>query len=306
MENQKCFLIFGAGYSAQAFAREKPTAEFPVTGTTRSENKFARLRRAGIAPLLFDGRSSFALAAELAVVTHLIVSAAPDETGDPVLNALADELRAAANKNLRWIGYLSTVGVYGDHGGGWVDEETPPRPKSRRSQERVAAEAAWAAFGAQTRTPVAILRLSGIYGPGRNAFVNLRDGTAKRLVKPGQVFNRIHVSDIAGALWHLSEREAGGIFSVTDDEPAPPQDVVAFAAELMGVEPPHEIAFETAELSAMQRSFYGENKRVANARLRQAGYSFRFPDYRSALRAMWADGSWAGEEDDARSAMRAG
>ncbi len=132
---------------------------------------------------------------------------------------------------LRWIGYLSTVGVYGDHSGGWVDETSECRPVSRRSVMRVAAEQEWLALGEETGLPVAILRLSGIYGPGRNAFVNLADGTAKRLVKQGQVFNRIHVDDIAGALWHLIGRDKGGVFNVTDDLPAPPQDVVAYAAE---------------------------------------------------------------------------
>lgn len=299
------FIVFGAGYSARAFAAGKPTAETPVAGTTRSPGKFGALREAGIAPLLFRADDP-ALQAELARVTHLVVSTAPDEAGDPVLAAFGSAIRRAADKNLRWIAYLSTVGVYGDHDGDWVDEASECRPKSRRSVERVAAEQAWTALGAETGLSAAVLRLSGIYGPGRNAFVNLRDGTAKRLVKPGQVFNRIFAADIAGALWHLAESETAGIFNVTDDEPAPPQDVVAFAARLMGAEPPPEIPFATAELNLMQRSFYGENKRVSNAKLKAAGYRFRFPDYRAALSALWADGSWAGDPGDGRSAMRAG
>jgi nucleoside-diphosphate-sugar epimerase len=150
-----------------------------------------------------------------------------------------------------------------------------------------------------------VLRLSGIYGPGRNAFVNLRNGTAKRLIKPGQVFNRIHVDDIAGALWHLGERELGGIFNVTDDEPSPPQDVVTYAAELMGVPPPPEEPFESAELSPMARSFYGESKRVSNSAIKKAGYRFQFPNYRAALDAMWRDGNWrASEERPKRSPIR--
>lgn len=299
------FLVFGAGYSARAFAAAKPVAETLVAGTTRSPEKFGALREAGIAPLLFDAGDR-ALRAELAQATHLVVSTAPDEAGDPVRAAFAGAIRGAAQENLRWIGYLSTVGVYGDHGGAWVDEDSECRPKSRRSTERVAAERAWTEFGAETGLPVAVLRLSGIYGPGRNAFVNLREGTAKRLVKPGQVFNRIHAADIAGALWHLAAAETGGVFNVTDDEPAPPQDVVAFAAGLMGVEPPPEIPFAAAELNPMQRSFYGENKRVSNAKLKAAGYGFRFPDYRAALSSLWDEGTWAGDPGDGRSAMRAG
>ena len=190
--------------------------------------------------------------------------------------------------DLRWIGYLSTVGVYGDHDGAWVDEASECRPVSRRSMLRVAAEQDWLSFGRDVGLPVAVLRLSGIYGPGRNAFVNLANGTARRLVKPGQVFNRIHVADIAGALRHLAQAETGGVFNVTDDLPAPPQDVVAYAAKLMGIAPPPEIPFETAQLSPMARSFYGENKRVSNALIKEAGYSFAFPDYRSAFDRMWA------------------
>jgi nucleoside-diphosphate-sugar epimerase len=298
--SERRFLIFGAGYSGQAFARAN-AHDTPVSGTTRTPEKFEALRSAGIEPLQFEGALSAELGDALASTTHLIVSVAPDDAGDPVLNAAGDALR----KNmpaLEWIGYLSTVGVYGDHGGAWVDETSDCRPVSKRSVMRVAAEQEWLALGRATGKPVAVLRLSGIYGPGRNALANLEEGTARRLVKPGQVFNRIHCDDIAGALWHLAENNLGGIFNVTDDEPAPPQDVVAYAAGLMGVEPPPEIAFETAELSPMARSFYGENKRVSNAAIKAAGYGFAFPDYRSALERMWADGSW--REGEPRSPMK--
>lgn len=292
--------IFGAGYSARAFAGLCPKG-VPVSGTTRSAGKFDLLRSAGISPLLFDGTLTTGIGKALGEATHLVVSVAPGEAGDPVLNA-ARAVIADGMPALRWIGYLSTVGVYGDHGGAWVDEETPCRPVSRRSVLRVEAERQWLELGEAIGRPVAVLRLAGIYGPGRNAFVNLRDGTARRLVKPEQVFNRIHVADIAGALLHLAERGEGGVFNVTDDEPAPPQDVVAFAAGLMGVEPPPEIPFEEAELTPMARSFYGENKRVSNAALKAAGYRLRFPDYRAALRALWDEGNWAAGE--LRSRMR--
>ena len=299
------FFIFGAGYSARAFAATRNDPPTGIAGTTRSPEKFNALRRVGIEPFLFDGNAlSPELLAWLNEATHLIVSIAPEERGDPVL-AIAREQIGDLAPRLRWIGYLSTVGVYGDHGGGLVDEASECRPVSRRSVLRVAAEREWLALGEKTGVKVAILRLSGIYGPGRNAFVNLRSGAAKRLIKPGQVFNRIHVADIARALWHLAEREQGGIFNVTDDLPAPPQDVVAYAAQVMGVEPPAEIPFASAKLSPMARSFYGENKRVSNAAIKGTGYRFRYPDYRSAFDAMWAAGDWAGDgENDARSPIK--
>ena len=287
---ERRFFIFGAGYSGQAFARANDR-QVPVLGTTRAPEKFDVLRQAGIEPLRFDGVPTSEIGEALARTTHLVVSVAPDEAGDPVLNAVGAVIREKMPA-LEWIGYLSTVGVYGDHGGAWVDETAECKPVSKRSMQRVAAEGNWLELGCQAGRPVAVLRLSGIYGPGRNALVNLENGTARRLVKPQQVFNRIHCDDIAGALWHLAGNNIGGVFNVTDDEPAPPQDVVAYAAGLMGVEPPPEIPFETAQLSPMARSFYGENKRVANGAIKAAGYGFRFPNYRVALERMWADGNW--------------
>lgn len=289
--NERYFL-FGAGYSALAFARLLEGRH--VAGTTRSPDRFAALEAAGVEPLLFDGAAlSHTVRERLAETTHVVVSAAPTAAGDPVLGTAAETIRTAMPA-LRWIGYLSTVGVYGDHGGAWVDEESDCRPVSPRSRERLDAERAWQALGAERGVPVAVLRLSGIYGPGKNALANLAAGTARRLVKPGQVFNRIHVDDIAGALRHLAATDLGGVFNVTDDEPAPAQDVVLFAAGLMGVAPPPEIPFEAAQLSPMARSFYEENKRVANRRLKATGFVFRHPDYRSALTAMWQSGEWRG------------
>lgn len=298
--SEKQILIFGAGYSGKAFARGNAN-DNKIFGTTRSTEKFAALRQTGIEPLLFDGALTPEISDALKTTTHLIISVAPEEAGDPVLTAARARI-AADMPALAWIGYLSTVGVYGDHGGGWVDESAACRPVSKRSVMRVAAEQDWLKLGQDIGRPVAILRLSGIYGPGRNALVNLDNGTARRLVKPGQVFNRIHCDDIAGALWHLAESNRGGIFNVTDDEPAPPQDVVTYAASLMGVAPPPEIPFETAQLSPMARSFYGENKRVANTAIKAAGYRFRFPDYRTAFDHMWASGDW--RDGEARSPMK--
>ncbi|WP_026060349.1 SDR family oxidoreductase [Pseudaminobacter salicylatoxidans] len=295
--------IFGAGYSGKATGRARPETGIRLAGTTRSPEKFEALRQAGIEPFAFDGALTGELSAGLAGTTHLLISIAPDEAGDPVLNSAREKILHGMPE-LRWIGYLSTVGVYGDHGGGWVDEASECRPVSRRSIMRLEAERQWQALGVEAGLPVAVLRLSGIYGPGRNALVNLANGTAKRLIKQGQVFNRIHGEDIAGAVWHLAGRDLGGVFNVTDDMPAPPQDVVTYAAGLMGATPPPEIPFETAQLSPMARSFYGENKRVSNAALKAAGYRFRYPDYRAAFDAMWAAGNWS--EGEPRSAMKRG
>ncbi|MEZ0002770.1 SDR family oxidoreductase [Sinorhizobium fredii] len=288
-------LILGAGYSGTAIAKAFASTGQSVTGTTRSPEKLATLKAAGIEPLLFDGNEiSPELAEAMRKTTHLVQSIAPGRDGDPMFRAATPPLDGLL-PNLRWVGYLSTVGVYGDHGGGWVSEETPLKPVSQRSVERVEAENAWLDHGARQGIPVAVLRLAGIYGPGRNAFRNLSEGTARRVVKANQVFNRIRVEDVGAAAAFLAGGSAGGIFNVTDDEPAPPQDVVAEAARLMGVTPPPEVPFETAEMSPMARSFYGENKRVSNQRLRQAGFDFAFPNYRVSLAQLWTSGIWRGE-----------
>lgn len=294
--------IFGAGYSAKRIGALAAKQGAKVVGTTRSAEKADALRGFGIEPLIFSETSDTnGICEALAGTTHLIVSIAPGESGDPVLRAFATPIAQWAPK-LEWIGYLSTVGVYGDYLGGWVNEESQCLPVSRRSVERVEAEELWTRTAKDAGIPLTILRLSGIYGPGRNAFVNLTNGTAKRLVKKDQVFNRIHVDDIAGAAWRLAKSNTGGIFNVTDDEPAPPQDVVAYAASLMSVDPPPEIPFETAQLSPMARSFYGENKRVSNGKLKAAGYDFAYPNYRTAFDTMWRDGNWA--DGEPRSPMR--
>lgn len=285
------WFIFGAGFSGREAGRQLAASGSPVTGTTRSSAKFDSLRAAGIDPFAFDGTMTQAISARLASVTHLLMSIGPDESGDPIVPGLARAL-AEATPSLKWIAYLSTVGVYGDHKGAWVDEQSACNPSNQRSLDRLKAEAAWQEFAEQKDVPLAILRLSGIYGPGRNAFCNLADGTAKRIVRPGQVFNRIHIDDIAGTVHHLAEKHLGGIFNVSDHEPAPPQDVVTFAAELMGVQPPPEIDYDSASLSPMARSFYGEVKRVSNAKLVNTGYTFRQPDYRQAFTQMWQSGAW--------------
>lgn len=284
-------LILGLGYSAGFFARAALAKGWEVTGTVRSAEKAAGLSREGIPTLVFGGFAvSRPLAAAVAEADAVLVSVQPDEEGDPALRTLADRLAAAPG--LRWIGYLSTIGVYGDHGGAWIDENAECRPTSRRSKQRLEIDRDWLAFGERSGKAVQIFRLSGIYGPGRNAITKLRAGTANRLVKPGQVFNRIHVDDIAGVLMaSLEKPRAGAVYNVTDDEPAPPQDVISFAAEAAGLAPPPETPFDPATLSPMAASFYGENKRVSNGLLkRELGYAFRYPDYRQALRDLAAEG----------------
>ncbi|WP_102959412.1 SDR family oxidoreductase [Mangrovicella endophytica] len=283
--------VFGHGYSAGRYVETLGDGTMVTGVTCRSAERAASLRAGGLPALRFDGSpgdDDAAIEAALRETTHLLVSIGPNADGDPVLNRWRETL-LQATPALAWIGYLSTVGVYGDHGGAWVDEQTPPRPVSRRSVERVAAEAAWQELADARGVPLATLRLSGIYGPGRNAVVNLREGTARRLVKPGQVFNRIHVDDIAGALRLLAGGRTGGVFNVTDDEPAPPQDVVAYAADLIGVAPPPEIDFASAELTPMARSFYGENKRVRNMKLKSLCYEFIFPTFREGIAAVKSD-----------------
>jgi nucleoside-diphosphate-sugar epimerase len=283
------FFAFGLGYSAVAVARALKGKATWIGGTVRTVEKAVALAGDGLNALMFNGKAQgIGVAEAVRHATHLLISIAPGED-DPVLAVHRASILAA--EHLRWIGYLSTVGVYGNYGGSWVSEATTPHPARGRSAERLATEKAWRALAAERKVPLAIFRLAGIYGPGRNAFVNLAEGTAKRIVKPGQVFNRIHVDDIAQAVAAAVARNAEGIFNVADDEPCPPQDVVAYAAGLMGVPPPPEVPFDTAELSPMARSFYAESKRVANHKIKQAlGVTLRYPTYREGLSALWREG----------------
>lgn len=282
--------VFGLGYTAAAFARTL-SGRAAISGTTRDPEKREALVAEGINAFAFDGTSpSPDIPDALRDSTHLLISIAPDES-DPVLAHHADAIRAA--KNLRWIGYLSSIAVYGNYAGAWVSERTTPHPTAERSVRRLAAERAWTKLAAELNQPLAIFRIAGIYGPGRNAFVNLAESRAHRIVKPGQVFNRIHVADIVAALSAAIDRPAAGVFNLADDEPAPPQNVVAYAATLMGVPPPPEISFAEADLSPMARSFYADNKRVANARIKQdLGVSLHYPTYREGLAALWREGTW--------------
>ncbi|MGX1320197.1 nucleoside-diphosphate-sugar epimerase [Bradyrhizobium sp. USDA 377] len=276
--------ILGLGYSARHFARKFGGSFSHVAGTVRDPGE--RNDLAGIEVHAFSGDAPTRETPELVRSADvLLISIPPGTTSDPAIAAFGDVLAAGRRKV---VVYLSTIGVYGDHAGGWVDETTPPQATLERTRMRVAAEQAWTDL---THGDAAILRLAGIYGPGRNALVTLRTGTARRIIKPGQVFNRIHVDDIASAIMAAIQHGSGGTWNVCDDEPAPPQDVIAYAAQLMGVAPPPEEAFETAEMSAMARSFYASSARVSNAKLkRELGVTLAYPTYRQALDALWRAG----------------
>lgn len=283
--------VFGLGFSGRTIAERRIASGDHVAGTVRTHAKAQILSAAGITARVFgtDGHDAF-IDADIARSDALLISVPPGEVGDPVLAAYRAQIAAAPN--LRWIGYLSTIGVYGDHQGAWVDEQTPATPTNARSIERASAEQAWLTFGAEANIPVHIFRLAGIYGPGQSQLVQLARGTAKRIIKPGQVFNRIHVEDIARAVdASLARPRAGAIYNVTDNEPAPPQDVVTFAAALCAVAPPPEISLDDAGLTAMGRSFYAESKRVRNDLLRnELGVTLAYPTYREGLTALRAAG----------------
>lgn len=272
-------LSIGHGYSAQALARRLIPQGWQVIGTTRSPARAAAMRGDGVEPLLLPA----SLAPALARATHILSSVAPDDAGDPILRDHAAELAAARPV---WAGYLSTTAVYGDHDGGWVDETTSLAPTTRRGKARVAAEAAWSALG----LPLHIFRLAGIYGPGRGPFEKVRDGTARRIIKPGQVFSRIHVDDIAQVLESsIRHPNPGAIYNVCDDDPAPPEDVIGHAAELLDLPLPPAIPYDEAEMTPMARSFYAESKRVRNDRMKtELGISLIHPTYREGLAALLA------------------
>ena len=278
---------FGLGFSAVTLARRLLARGWQVAGTTRSAEKAAALEAEGIAVLPFDReRPLDDPAGALAGATHLLSSAPPDADGDPVLECHGDDI--AGHDGWRWIGYLSTTGVYGDRDGGWVDEDSALEPTGERGRRRLEAERAWLALGRRSGAPVQLFRLAGIYGPGRSALDTVRAGRAQRIDKPGQVFSRIHVEDIASVLEASIARPAAGqAYNVCDDEAAPPAEVIAHACALLGVEPPPLVPFEAAELSPMGRSFYRDNKRVSNRRIKEElGVGLAYPDYRAGLAAL--------------------
>ncbi len=275
---------FGLGFSALTLADRLLARGWRISGTCRSVEKQQALTARGIDAHIFDRAHPVAdLTAKLAGVTDLLASAPPDDAGDPVIDCHGAEI-AAVSSSLDWIGYLSTTGVYGDCDGAWVDETSPLQPSGSRGMKRLKAEQAWLALP----TPAHLFRLAGIYGPGSSALDSVREGRARRVVKQGQVFSRIHVADIASVLMaSMARPHAGAAYNVCDDDPAPPADVVTYACALLGVEPPPVVDYAVAELSPMARSFYDDNKRVRNDRIKdELGFSLAFPDYRMGLKSL--------------------
>ena len=279
---------FGLGYSALALARRLRGEGWKLSGTCRAAEKAAALREAGFHAVVFD-RDHPLCPGALDGVTHLLASVPPDAVGDPILTIHRDDI--AAVKSLSWAGYLSTTGVYGNRDGGWVDESAVLMPTGERGRRRVEAEAGWLDLWRRHGVPVHIFRLAGIYGPGRNAFDALRAGSAKLIDKPGQVFSRIHVDDLASVLIGSTNRpRPGAVYNVSDDDPSPPADVVAHAAALLEMPTPPLVPLEAAGLSPMARSFYDDNKRVSNRLIKtELGVSLRYPDYRAGLAAILAE-----------------
>lgn len=277
-------LSFGHGYCAREIAKTLLADGWRVIGTTRSEDKAADLRATGVEPLVWPGTD---LTHVIAQADHILISAGPDGDGDPVFNAWGPQIAARA-KALDWVGYLSTTGVYGNFDGAWVDETTPLNPTTRRGQLRKAAEENWLSM---PDLPVHVFRLAGIYGPDRGPFSKVRNGTARRVIKENQVFSRTHVQDIAQVvLASIARPNPGAAYNVCDDDPAPPQDVIAHAAELLGMPVPPAIAFEDADFTPMARSFYAENKKVRNDRIKDdLGVTLKYPSYREGLAALLAD-----------------
>lgn len=278
---------FGFGYSAQELGSRLKTEGWSIAGTARGEEKVRALRERGFEAAQFTGdRATPEISRLLQGTTHLVHSIPPGNEGD---HALMHYEQALANLGtLRWVGYLSTVGVYGDQDGQWVNEETAPKPNSARATARVGAEQAWLEFGERSGIPVHIFRLAGIYGPGRSVFDKLANGTARRIKKDGQVFSRIHLSDIATVLEaSIAKPRAGAIYNVADDEPAAPGDVVAHAAKMIGATPPPEIDFEDADLSPMARSFYQGSRKIGNALIKsELGVELRYPTFREGLASL--------------------
>lgn len=290
MPDEKTLFCFGYGFSAQALAARLSDAGWHVIGTVRQPDETGSLHADLLA---FDSEGNAdepGIRHAIRQATHILVSVKPDANGDPVLNRFAEEL--ISSLNLRWLGYLSTTGVYGDRAGGWVDESSELAAQTERGTRRIKAERAWLESG----LPIHIFRLAGIYGPGRTIVTRLRAGMAKRVIREGQVFSRIHVSDVAQVLAaSIARPNPGATYNVADDEPTPPQLILEHAAELLGIEPPPAIPFEEADLSPMARSFYADSKRVRNDRIKQElGVVLQYPNYREGLAELcghFVDGS---------------
>lgn len=279
-------LSLGHGLSAQTLAPNLIAQGWRVIGTTRKSEKVDLLKAQGVEPVIWSDDPT-EIENLLPEVTHVLTSAGPTAEGDPILPVIGEALRRAA-KQFKWVGYLSTTGVYGDHDGGWVDETSPTEPATVRGQRRVEAEQEWLNI---PDLPIHVFRLAGIYGPGRGPFAKLKRGIAQRIIKKNQVFSRTHVDDIARVLEaSIAKPNPGRIYNVCDDDPQPPEVVIEYAAKLLGMPPPPAVAFGDAEMSPMARSFYSDSKRVRNDRIKdELGVTLKYPDYKSVLQAMLED-----------------
>jgi nucleoside-diphosphate-sugar epimerase len=285
MPTKNHMLFLGFGFSAEALAKRLDADLWHIAGTSRGAEGVKRIAALGYEGIHFDDLTTLDER-----ITHVVTSVPPSPDGDPVLQKLSAELIRRAPQ-IQWLAYLSTTGVYGDHAGSWVDETTALTPNTDRGHRRVEAERQWLALHESHGLPVHLFRLAGIYGPGRNALLSMKEGTAKRVIREGQVFSRIHVEDIAGILQaSIAKLNPGRAYNVADDEPCPPQDVITYAAELLNLPPPPEVPFEQAELSPMARSFFMDSKRVSNDRVKtELDYQFRYPNYRMGLKQLLTD-----------------
>lgn len=289
MTSKKKLFCFGYGYSCDYLGHDlMQDPNWTIAGTTRTQEKKETLKNRGIKAHIFDYERPLPdPALILQDTTHLIISTPPGDIGDPAFAAHAQDLLDI--KTLEWVGYLSTTGVYGDRGGDWVDEESELRPSSKRGSRRAKAEEQWLSLLKSHDLPVHIFRLAGIYGPGRSALDTVRVGTARRIEKPGHIFSRIHVEDIAQTLKTSMEKpKAGRIYNLCDNKPAPSHEIVSYACELLNRPKPPLTPFETADMTPMARSFYSDNKRVKNDRIKEElGVTLKYPDYKSGLKACY-------------------
>lgn len=277
---------FGLGFSARVLAAQLKAEGWHVIGTSRTAEKAAGLGALGYEAHVFGGTAPLADPTVLRRATHMLISVPAEEEADAVLRWHAADI--AQLTNLTWLGYLSTTGVYGDTQGGWVDEQSPVKPTQARSKRRAEAEAGWLGLQRAHGVPVHVFRLAGIYGPGRSQIEGVKSGKAHRINKPGHVFCRIHVEDIAQTLRaSMARPNPGAIYNLADDEPAPPQDVVKYAADLVGVTPPPEVPYDQAQLTPMAASFYADCRRVKNDRIKtELGVRLKYPSYREGLTAL--------------------
>ena len=274
----KVLLSIGHGFSASVLGAQLIKDGWIVYGTTRSVEKAKKLNDGGVNSIIWPGTD---LTPYIQKATHILTSVSPNSQGDPVLNQYNEIL---SKNTFDWVGYLSTTGVYGNHNGGWVDENSPLNPNTTRGKLREEAELSWSKLNINLH----IFRLAGIYGPGRGPFSKVRNGTARRIIKEGQLFSRIHVDDIAQVLLaSIRYPRQGAIYNVCDDNPAPPEDVISYAAELLDMPIPIAIDYDKAEMSPMARSFYAENKRVSNELIKkELGVELKFPDYKAGLQSL--------------------